>query len=240
MSIYYKYAPYGTKIIILSYVDYCVHWYTSEAIIKWFVDTPGERFHTSSLGYAHWFMSIRFYQMKENFISLYQDRYDTSIVAKYLDNATFKTSTNFYKTNFPYDMIFTKADTSTSDDKVEKLAMEFNISYRSCIRSLIYLLSTRVDLGFSVHKLTKFSSNPSKVHFEGFVNLLRYIRDNKTLRLKYYADMKYAYLSDLLIQGNIKTENQLTTFSDSSCQHCTDTVRSTGAYIIFYQGGPLD
>ena len=29
-------------------------------------------------------------------------------------------------------------------------------------------------------------------------------------------------------------------FADSSCQDFTDTSRSTGAYIIFYQGGPID
>ena len=32
MSIYYKYAPDGTKNVVLSYVDNCVYWYTSEAI----------------------------------------------------------------------------------------------------------------------------------------------------------------------------------------------------------------
>ena len=30
------------------------------------------------------------------------------------------------------------------------------------------------------------------------------------------------------------------TFSDSSCQYCPDTIRSTGVYIIFYQGWPID
>ena len=29
-------------------------------------------------------------------------------------------------------------------------------------------------------------------------------------------------------------------FSDSIWQDCPDTGRSTGAYIIFYQGGPID
>ena len=29
-------------------------------------------------------------------------------------------------------------------------------------------------------------------------------------------------------------------FSDSSWQDCPDTGRSTGAYMIFYQGGPID
>ena len=28
--------------------------------------------------------------------------------------------------------------------------------------------------------------------------------------------------------------------SDSSWQDCTDTVISTGAYIVFFQGGPID
>ena len=29
MSTYYKYAPYGSKIVVLSYVDDCVYWYTN-------------------------------------------------------------------------------------------------------------------------------------------------------------------------------------------------------------------
>ena len=29
-------------------------------------------------------------------------------------------------------------------------------------------------------------------------------------------------------------------FSDSAWKYCSDTGRSTGAYIIFYQGGPID
>ena len=80
MSIYYKYAPYGTKIVVLYYVDDCVYWYTSEVIVKWFVDTLGNIFHVNFLGYAHWFMSLRIYQMKVYSISVYQARYSTYIV----------------------------------------------------------------------------------------------------------------------------------------------------------------
>ena len=81
MSIYYKYAPYGSKIVVLSYVDDCVYWYTNEDLGKWFVDTLGTRFHVNLLGYAHWFMSIRISQMNDHPISVDQARYDTSIVA---------------------------------------------------------------------------------------------------------------------------------------------------------------
>ena len=91
-----------------------------------------------------------------------------------------------------------------------------------------------MDLSFTVHKLAKFSANPGKVQFEGLVHLLRYIRDNKTLGLKYYADLNDAPVTDLLGQANNKTKNHLMDFYDSSWQDCPDTGRSTGAYIILY------
>ena len=141
-------------------------------------------------------------------------------------------SNKFYKTTLPSDMKFTKEDVSTSDEQVESLTREYNIHYRAYIGSLIYLLSTRVYLSIEVHKLEKFSENPGKVHFEGLVHLFRYIKDNKTLGLKYYADLNDAPVTDLLRQANIKTNNNLMAFSDSSWQDCLYTVRSKGAYII--------
>ena len=42
--------------------------------------------------------------MKDHFISVDQAIYATSIVVKYLDTATVKTSTKFYETNLPPDM----------------------------------------------------------------------------------------------------------------------------------------
>ena len=124
------------------------------------------------LGFAHWCMSIRISQLKDHSISVDQARYATSIVAEYLDTATVKVSNKFYKTTLPADMIFTKEDVSTSDEQVEKLTREYNIHYRACIGSLIYLFSTRVYFSFAVHKLAKFPANPGKVHFEGLINLL--------------------------------------------------------------------
>ena len=49
MSIYYKYAPYGSKIVVLYYVDDCVYWYKSEALGKYFADTLGKRLHVNLL-----------------------------------------------------------------------------------------------------------------------------------------------------------------------------------------------
>ena len=82
MSIYYKYAPYGTKNVVLYYVDYCVYWFTSEARGKWFVGALGKIFHVNFSGYAHEFMSIRMSQMQDHSIFVDQAIYATSVVAR--------------------------------------------------------------------------------------------------------------------------------------------------------------
>ena len=159
---------------------------------------------------------------------------------KYLDTVTIKTITKFYKTTLPSVMIFTRDDTSTSDEKVEKFTTDFNIHYRSFFGSLIHLLSTKVELGFAVKKLVKFSRKTGKVHFEELVHLLRYIRDNKTLGLKYYVDTNDASVSYRLRPAIIKTENQLMNFSYYCQKYVPETGRITEAYNYFYHGGIID
>ena len=90
MYIYYKYAIDGSNFFVLSYVDYRVYLCNSEEIGKWFVDTLGKIFHVKFLGYAHWFVSICISQLKDYYISVYQDRYYTSVVERYLDTDTIK------------------------------------------------------------------------------------------------------------------------------------------------------
>ena len=72
MSIYYKYAPDGTKIVVLSYVYDCVYWYTYESIGKWFWVALGKRLHVNFLVYAHWFMSIMISHINNHSISVDQ------------------------------------------------------------------------------------------------------------------------------------------------------------------------
>ena len=51
--------------------------------------------------------------------------------------------------------------------------------------------------------------------------------------------MNDAPVTDLLRQASIKTQNHFMAFSYSSWQDFPDTSISTGAYIIFYQFGPI-
>ena len=90
---------------MLYYVDYCVNWYTSEELGKWFVDIIGKIFHVNFLGYSHMFMSISISQLKKQYISVDQAIHATSIVTKYLDTTTIKENPKFHKTTFTHDMI---------------------------------------------------------------------------------------------------------------------------------------
>ena len=49
MYVYNKYVPDDSKLVVLSYVYDCIHWYTTEEILKWFVDTPGNISHVNFL-----------------------------------------------------------------------------------------------------------------------------------------------------------------------------------------------
>ena len=90
MSIYYKYVPDGSKLVVLYYFYYCVYCYIYEELGKWFWDTLGNIFHLNLLGYACLFMSISVFQLKENYISVEQARYAIYIVEKYLYTVTVK------------------------------------------------------------------------------------------------------------------------------------------------------
>ena len=68
MSINSKYASDDSKLVVLSYVDDCVYLYTSQKPGKCFMDTVGKILHMNLLVYAHWFMSIKISQLKDDYI----------------------------------------------------------------------------------------------------------------------------------------------------------------------------
>ena len=132
------------------------------------MDTLGKRLHVNLIGYTHWFISIRILHLKDHSILVDQDIYATYVFEKYLDTAKIKENSNLHKPTLLHDMIFIKEYASTSDEHSKVWNREYKNYYRACVGSLIYRLSTRVNLCFSVHNLEKCLSNPGKLHFEGW------------------------------------------------------------------------
>ena len=79
------------------------------------------------------------------------------------------------------------------------------VPYLSAIGALMYLANyTRPDIAFSVNLLARYSSTPTKRHYNGIKHILRYLRGTNDMGLFYskamepqlfdYADV--GYLSD--------------------------------------------
>ena len=68
MYVPYKYAPDGSKLVVLSYIDECVYLYTYEELGIFFVDTLGKIFHLNFLVYTHWFITIRISQIQDHIL----------------------------------------------------------------------------------------------------------------------------------------------------------------------------
>ena len=83
-----QYVPDGSNLVVLSYVEDLVYWNTSEEIGHWFVDTLDKISHVNLTGYANFCIYIRTSQLKDNYISVNQDRYVNSRVPKTVRHGT--------------------------------------------------------------------------------------------------------------------------------------------------------
>ena len=229
----------GSMTYLLIYVDDSLYFNTANDV-KLFEKQISERFTVEFMGRAHWFLSVRIAQDKDFNYTLDQNRYANMILTKYLGKIATNITTTETKRPLPEDFVPSKLDCSKSESEVETLTAEYRIDYASTVGALIYLSHTRVDLAYSVPKLAKFLKYPGRKHFQALIHVLRYIKSKPNLGLKYYSDFLQSPLYELLRNQEIQFKNFIISFSDSSWQDCIDTGKSTGSYIIMYQGGVID
>jgi hypothetical protein len=173
-------------------------------------------------------------------VELDQSRYCLSIIKKYLDPAGAKKVTHSHTTPLPMDFVPMADDCSIDDGTSEKLIVEYNLHYTSCIGSLIYLAMTRTDIIYAINKLAKFSRRPGKVHFEALLHVLRYLRDNCHHGIRFYSNSDDAPIMKMLKMQSLQQHHPFFGFSDSSWNDDVDSGRSTGCFILTYMGGVVD
>jgi len=217
----------GTVLKLLSYVDDGLLFCNDPIKEEEFLAKLKKKFQYNFLGQAHWFLGMRLIQEGNFDISLDQSRYAKNIVQRYLFESNADIQDKKFNKPLPDGFIATKEDVSKDEKDVKALEKEFGFQYPSIVGALIYILSTRPDLSFAVHKLARFMTVPGRKHFEAMVHVLHYLRDNILLGLKFYSDFSRAPLYKILSDGNIDWKRPLITFSDSSWQDCIDTGRST-------------
>lgn len=84
-------------------------------------------------------------------------------------------------TPFPQGSELLQSDCPTDSAGVAKMQ---KVPYRELVGKLMYLMtSTRLDIAFHIEMLSRFVSNPGRVHWEAAKHLLAYITGTKDLQL---------------------------------------------------------
>ncbi|KAH9706031.1 retrovirus-related pol polyprotein from transposon RE2 [Citrus sinensis] len=91
--------------------------------------------------------------------------------------------------------------------------------YRSIVGGLQYLVLTRPEIAYSVHKLSQYVSSPTLQHLMACKRVLRYLKETQEYGLKFVreCDMK------------------LTTFTDTDWGSDLNDQRSVGAYCVYLE-----
>ena len=71
------------------------------------------------------------------------------------------------------------ADAPTSEEDKTSLQMEMKFNYRQAIGELIFAMVTcRPDISFPLIKLSQYSANPARIHYEAVINIFRYLNSS--------------------------------------------------------------
>ncbi len=115
----------------------------------------------------------------------------------------------------------------------DKPTFDLNFNYRSAVGKLNYLAqTTRLDIMYAMHQITKYSSDPRQSHGEAILYLVCYLKKMQELGLKFRPDPKKGFecYCDTDFAGNW---NRIFAPMDPS------TAKSQSGWIIFYAGFPF-
>eukprot|EP00256_Glycine_max_P032664 XP_006577544.2 uncharacterized protein LOC102661515 [Glycine max] len=111
----------------------------------------------------------------------------------------------------------TPMDSSLRLHQDSSAAMPDPLCYRRLIGRLLYLTSTRLDISLPVQKLSQFMANPTQIHFQATMCVLKYLKGYPSKGLLFRHD------SSVHILG----------FSDADWATCTNSRQSVMGYFLF-------
>ena len=169
-SLFYKWIN-GHVILVLVYVDDIILTGSNPQLIQQVIQDMYHTFALKDLGDLNYFLGIEVVK-SANGLYLSQAKYIADILAKhdmvYSSPVSTPTSTSQYLTK-------------DSDDIIQNVSQ-----YRSIVGALQYVTLTRLDIAYSVNKLSQFLSNPRTSHWDACKRLLRYLKGNLHLGLHFH------------------------------------------------------
>ena len=203
------------NIIVCIYVDDLAIIGPSKDNINSFINSIKKYFNIKELGLIKDYLGIEIdHNLDKHYIKLTQAKYIEKVLEKF-------NMTNSNPVSTPFD---SKAKLEINK---EKATIEDIKYFQSVIGSLLYItLGTRPDLAYSVIKLSRFASNPSKEHITATKRVLRYLKGTKDLGITYSIDPNS---KDYYIRG----------YCDSDYAGDVPTSKSTSGYIFYLANGPI-
>ena len=104
------------------------------------------------------------------------------------------------------------AERPTSPREAQRLQEQF-FNYRQAIGEAIYaMVTSRPDISFAVIKLSQYSSNPAKIHYQALRHLWKYLALTKTRGIHYWRTTPTDSLPDIPADQCITPETLLRMF----------------------------
>lgn len=194
---------------VLVWVDDILYGSTSVNFSAWFESQIEAKFVIGDCSDLTWFLGIAF-DVGDNHMTLNHTSYVKTLLEKYQMQDCNKTATPLAEK-----CELTKDDSpdAGSDEQIEMQAYD----YRGLVGSISYLAqTTRPDLSFASHLLSKFLNNPGKTHWKAAKHVLRYLRGTSDVGLTY---------SKTNVTG-------LTGFTDADYASCKDDRKSVTGFCF--------
>ncbi|GJV80484.1 putative ribonuclease H-like domain-containing protein [Tanacetum coccineum] len=166
----------GDILLVQVYVDDIIFGSTKKSLCTEFEKMMHKKFQMSSMGELTFFLGLQVKQ-KEDGIFISQDKYVTKILKKF-GFSDVKTASTHMETHKP---LLKDVDGEDVDEHL----------YRSMIRSLMYLTSSRPDIMFVVCACVIFQVNPKSSHLHVVKRIFRYLKGQPKLGLWYPNDSPF-------------------------------------------------
>ena len=191
----YIYLKDGVMITLGIYADDCIIASNSDAVTKDFHDKLASKYRIKDLGLLEWFLGVKV-SYEEGCVRLEQSGYINAMLERFV-----MLECSIVDTPMDTGQKFMKDSCPVSDEEKEQIK---NVQYRRLIGKLIYLaVAKRPDISYAVSVMSKFLSNPGRVHWTAAKRILRYLKETmhegptfwanpqeKDLRIECYADDK--------------------------------------------------
>ncbi|GKC75203.1 uncharacterized mitochondrial protein-like protein, partial [Tanacetum coccineum] len=163
-------------LLVQVYVDDIIFGSIKKSLCTEFEKIMHKKFQMSSIGELTFFLGLQVKQ-KEDGIFISQDKYVTEILKKFG---------------------FTDVKTASTPMETQKILLkdedgeEVDVHlYRSMIRSLMYLTSSRPDIMFVVCACARYQVNPKVSHLQAVKRIFKYLKGQHKLGLWYPKDSPF-------------------------------------------------